>query len=76
MDETFISDVQSDNLDCWISKVENAVASKQAGLAVNPNYYCDTQFHSIVDKALSHADWLAECDLERIVNVYYRITGT
>ena len=76
MDEVFIDNVKSDNLNCWISKLESAVLGYQTGQMPNSNFFCDVQFHSIVNKGLERKDWLRLCDLERIINVYYNITGT
>lgn len=76
MDEVFIDNVKNDNLNCWTNKVESAILSRQSGLMPNSNFFCDVQFHSIVNKALERKEWLRLCDLERIINVYYRITGT
>lgn len=76
MDEVFIDKVKSDNLDCWINKLESAVLGYQTGQMPNSNFFCDVQFHSIVNRGLERKEWLRLCDLERIINVYYNITGT
>lgn len=76
MDEVFLNSVQSDNKNCMISKAESAILGLESGFLPHENFLCDLLFHSIIDNALERRKWLSDCQLNKIVNVYYRITGT
>lgn len=76
MDEVFLNKVQSDNINCLIDKCEKYVSRLQAGLLLDDNFLCDLTYHSIVDNALESHKMLSDCQLTKIVNVYYHITGT
>lgn len=75
MDEVFLNNVSADNIKCMIHKTESAILGTELGILPNDNFFCDLSFHSIIESALNKRKMLSECDLTKIVNVYYRITG-
>lgn len=76
MDEVFLNKVHANNLDCFISKAVSAVSAMDAGFLPNDNFSCDLGIHSIIDSALDQRKILSDCQQNKIVNVYYHVTGT